>query len=74
MTNDYSQLVTPGNQGKKCSTHRAVNAESTVVGGAGEEEEREEDQEFLMVDATAARTDDEGVFMYWPFSLVALCP
>ena len=63
VTNDYSQLVTPGNQGKKGSTHKVVNADAAVSGGAGEEEDREEDQEYLMVDATTARADDEGVFM-----------
>lgn len=71
VTNDYSQLVTPGNRGKKGSTHRAVNADAAA---AGEEEQREEDQDYLTVDATAARADDEGVFTYHPLPLVALYP
>ena len=75
VTNDYSQLVTPGNRGRKGSTHRVVKAVVPVAGGAGEEEEeeREEDQEFVMVDA-AARIDDEGVFCsaFLPGSFVPL--
>ena len=72
VTNDYSQLVAPGNHQKGSSTKSSSAESATVAASSGALNGDEDMAEFMMVEP-AQRENDEGITVVQVLLLMVYC-